>query len=219
MRGHRRGLAAAVLVALAVPAGAAGHATVQPGASRPADVQVYRVTVPNEADSDTTEVRLRVPAGFAFVLAEAPPAGWKAELVRRGGRLREIRWHGGRIAPGFFGTFRFLARNPVEEGEVRWPVVQAYAGGDVVRWIGPAGSEEPASVTRISESAAPVDTVSVHSGDASAAPAGGAGRAPAAAVVNEDGESPLPIILGGVALLVALAGLGISLRGRRAASA
>jgi hypothetical protein len=71
----------------------------------------------------------------------------------------------------------------------------------------------------VSESAAPVDTVSVHSGDASAAPAGGAGRAPAAAVVNEDGESPLPIILGGVALLVALAGLGISLRGRRAASA
>jgi uncharacterized protein YcnI len=201
----------------AAPSGAFGHATVLPGASRPADVQVYRVTVPNEADTDTTEVRLRIPAGLDFVLADVPPQGWSADLVRSGDRLREIRWHGGRIAPGFYGTFRFLARNPVEEGDVRWPIVQRYANGDVVRWIGPEDSGEPASVTAIRESAVPVDTVSVHAGDATpGAPAAapGAAGAPAAAATTKD-DGPLALILAGVALAASLAGLAIAASGRR----
>ena len=44
--------AAVVLGALAAP-GAAAHVTVQPAASRPADLQRYRVIVPNETSSAT----------------------------------------------------------------------------------------------------------------------------------------------------------------------
>jgi uncharacterized protein YcnI len=209
----------------AVPAQASAHATVLPAASRPADVQNYRVTVPNEADTDTTEVRLRIPDGFDFVLADLPPESWEADLLRKGGKLREIRWHGGRIPPGFYATFRFLARNPVEEGEVRWAIVQSYENGDVVRWIGPEGSEEPASVTEIDESATPVDTVSVHSGQAASGPAPGtapageqAGEARQAAAPGGEGGSdgPLAIVLAGAALAAALAALAVSMGNRRA---
>ncbi len=211
-----RHLAGALVALAVVPASAAGHATVLPGASRPADVQTYRVTVPNESDTDTTEVRLQVPKGYDFVLAEVPPPGWRAELVRSGDRLREIRWHAGRIAPGFYGTFRFIARNPVEEGKVRWAIVQRYASGEIVRWIGAEGSDEPASVTEITESATPVDTVSVHSGDA--APTSGskpaAAPAPATPAAPEE-DSPLPVILAAVALAVALAALGVAVASRR----
>ena len=157
----RRALPMAILASLALAGTAHGHAVVQPSASRPADPQVYRVTVPNEMESPATEVRLRIPAGIDFVLVESPPAGWEGEIHREG-KVAEIRWTGGEILPEQYATFRFLVRNPVEEGEITWPIVQRYQDGSVQRWIGPPDSDEPASRTVISESATPTDIVAVN---------------------------------------------------------
>ena len=220
----RRAVLIAVVAGL-VPASAAhGHAVVQPSAARPADPQVYRVTVPNEMETDTIEVRLRVPEGIDFVLIESPPPGWKGELVRKGDRIQEIRWSGGRIAPEQYATFRFLARNPVEVGEITWPIVQRYEGNEVQRWIGPPDSDEPASRTQISESATPEDIIAVNgeaipeseAKDGEAAPA-----APAAEAGDDDDDEdeserdPLALGLGGGALVVALFALASSLRRRK----
>ena len=38
-----------------------GHAVVQPSASRPAEQQVYTLTVPSERSSDVVSVSLQVP--------------------------------------------------------------------------------------------------------------------------------------------------------------
>jgi uncharacterized protein YcnI len=220
----RRALFIAVAAGL-IPASAAhGHAVVQPSAARPADPQVYRVTVPNEMESPTVEVRLRVPKGIDFALLESAPAGWKGEIVRKGDVISEIRWSGGEIPPEQYGTFRFLVRNPVEEGEITWPIVQRYEDGSVQRWIGPQNSDEPASRTQISESATPEDIIAVNgeklaqadAGDAEASPT--AASAPAAAGADDDEDEserdPLALGLAGGALIVALIALAGSLRRR-----
>ena len=219
----------AVIVAAVVglvPTGAAhGHAVVHPGAARPADPQVYRVTVPNEMESDTVEVRLRVPKGIDFVLVESPPPGWKGEVVRKGDAIEEIRWTGGAIAPEQYATFRFLVRNPVEVGEISWPIVQRYEDGAVQRWIGPPGSDEPASRTQISESATPQDIIAVNGEQIPQSPAepSASPAAPAAAPDDDSGEDedesererdPLALGLAGGALAVALVALVGSLRRR-----
>ena len=59
--GIARGAGLALLAALLLAAPAAAHVTVQPAASRPGDLQRYTVLVPNEEDSPTTSVAMRVP--------------------------------------------------------------------------------------------------------------------------------------------------------------
>lgn len=206
----RRAAAIAVAAGLVPAATAHGHAIVQPGHARPADPQVYRVTVPNELETPTTDIRLRVPKGIDFVLLEQAPAGWKGEIVRKGDAISEIRWSGGEIPPEQFGTFRFLARNPVEEGEISWPIVQTYADGEVQRWIGPAGSDEPASRTTIAESATPQDIVAVSGEKVPAS----APAAPAAVTAEAPGRDGLTLGLAIGGLVLGALGLASSLRRR-----
>ena len=78
MREHHRlsrRVAAALLVSVWAPASAAAHAVVQPSASRPADLQRYTLTVPNERGVPTISVKLQVPDGIDFFLVENHPAG------------------------------------------------------------------------------------------------------------------------------------------------
>ena len=60
-----------------------GHAVVQPSASRPAEQQVYTLTVPSERSSDVVSVSLQVPADgrVALIVRKAP--GWKVQLAAR----------------------------------------------------------------------------------------------------------------------------------------
>lgn len=209
----RRALLIAVAAGLVPAATAYGHAVVQPSQARPADPQVYTVTVPNEMESPTVDVRLRVPKGIDFVLLETAPAGWKGEIVRKGDAISEIRWSGGEIPPEQFGTFRFLVRNPVEEGEITWPIVQRYEDGATQRWIGPKGSDEPASITAISESARPEGIIAVNGESVpEAQPAGPAPSVDSLPVKSE--RDGLTLGLAGGALAIALVALLNSLRRR-----
>ena len=135
--------------------------------------------------------------------------------MRKGDTISEIHWSGGAIPPEQYGTFRFLVRNPVETGEITWPIVQRYEDGEVQRWIGPADSDEPASVTQISESATPEDIIAVNGEKlaeaGSAKPAATAAPAAAATAEEDDGEDALDwvtlglaaggFVLGGLAFL------------------
>jgi uncharacterized protein YcnI len=201
--------------------------TVRPGESRPAELQRYSVLVPNEGTSATTSVRMQVPKGIDTVLIE-PLAGWDAVVVRKQDRIAELRWSGGSIEPDQYQEFHFIARNPVMEAEITWPTLQAYAGGKVVRWIGPEGSDEPAPRVDVKESATPVDVVSTHG---EAVPAGAApppaqngetpDADPAAKATDEDdddgnGLAIVALIVGALGLVVGTAGLTAARRARRA---
>jgi uncharacterized protein YcnI len=118
----------------------------------PADsFEVFTVRVPTEREVPTTEVSVEVPEGFTVSRVEPVP-GWDYELEEEAGAVSTITWSGGEIGETEFQQFDIQGRTPVEPGEYAWNAYQTYADGEVVRWTGPAGSEEEASVVRVVES-------------------------------------------------------------------
>ncbi|HEX4344383.1 MAG TPA: DUF1775 domain-containing protein [Solirubrobacteraceae bacterium] len=210
--------AAVALGALAAP-GAAAHVTVQPSASRPADLQRYRVIVPDERESSsTTGVDLKLPSGITFALVEAA-AGWHASLLHRSSEVSEIRWSGGHVPPGGYAELHFIARNPVRAGPIAWKALQRYDDGQVVRWIGGEDSDEPAPTTLLSERAVPVDVVSTD-GEAlpAAAPPAAAAAGPSSQAATP-GRNGLTLVIAIVGVVLGAAALGVSVRRRRPAIA
>jgi uncharacterized protein YcnI len=200
--------AALALGAIAAP-GAAAHVTVQPAASRPADLQRYRLLVPNERESDaTTGVDLRLPTGVTFALVETAP-GWRTSSVKRGSEFSELRWRSGRIAPGEYAALHFIVRNPVKIGPVAWKALQRYADGTIVRWIGSPGSDQPAPVTKLSEDAVPVDVVSTHGEQTPAASA--PARASTTADKASGGRDGLTLAIAILAAALGAVALGLQL--------
>lgn len=211
-------LATIVAAAGVLTPAAAGHSVVLPFESRPADLQLYTIVVPTETDAPTKEVALKVPAGIDFLLVKDSP-GWEVEIERRNDRIDVIRWSGS-AAPDFFAEFRVIARNPILEGDLSWKITQTYGNGEVVRWIGPAGSEFPASVTRLSEAAEPVDVATGLNGGAGASSNAEAGPGEGTSESEDEGGSDTIARAGaGAALLLGVAALGSALAGRRRGSA
>jgi MYXO-CTERM domain-containing protein len=201
-----RAVVIAVAGAAVLAAPAAAHVTISPTSSRPADLQQYRVLVPNEeSDKDTTGIDVQLPADVDAALAQTE-AGWRAQVVRKDGQPRLIRYRGGRIPPDGYFAFHIIVRNPVKTGTVTFKTLQHYTGGEVVRWIGSADSDQPSPRVTLSESATPVDVVSVH-GETTP----GATAAKPAAATNgddDDGDGPaLPIAIAALALAVVALGL------------
>ncbi len=208
-------VAAAGLMCVFAPS-AHGHAVVQPSASRPAEQQVYTLTVPSERSTDVVSVSLQVPPDVESLIVRETP-GWNVRLQRKGDRIAVVRWTGNRIAPSQYEAFQFIARNPVREGTLEWKVIQQYTNA-TDRWIGPPDSENPAARTTITESATPVDAINTEEGTPAAEAGGSQTGTPAAsgASVNVDQDSDaLPLILAIAALVAGLAALAVSLAGRR----
>jgi uncharacterized protein YcnI len=204
-------LAALALCAFA-PA-AYGHAVVQPTASRPAEQQIYTLTVPNERDSDVVSVALQVPPDIDSVLVEEKP-GWDVRVEREGDRVAVVRWSGGQIAGDQYDAFRFIARNPVRAGELEWKVIQRYTDA-TDRWIGPPDSEQPAARTQLSESATPVDAINTEEAGAASQEAADEPTASTGDGGGDGDSNTVPIVIGVVALVAALAALGVALASRR----
>jgi uncharacterized protein YcnI len=203
---YRTALMIATVLTLWAAESAFGHAVVRPAASRPAELQGYTLTVPTEKGSPTVSVSMQVPEGIDFFLVR-PVAGWREKLERADGRVTVVRWTGGSIPRDSYEDFQFIARNPVREGSIAWKVVQRYADGSAVRWVGPSSSDEPAASTRLSEQVVPEDVVDVESGKT---PAGGAGATAASDPVEAgSGDDDGPALIVAIAALVtALAALG-----------
>jgi hypothetical protein len=168
--------------------------------------------VPTEADAPTTEVALKVPEGIDFLLVKETP-GWKVTTERRNDRIDVVRWIGS-AGPDFFAEFRLIARNPILEGDLPWKITQTYGNGETVRWIGPPESEFPASVTKLSEAAEPVDVATgLNGGEDTGNPIvtieGSATEAAA-----DDSSDGLARAGAGAALLLGLGALGAALFGR-----
>jgi len=79
---------------------------------------------------------------------------WDYELEEEAGVVRAITWSGGEIGATEFQQFDVQGKTPEEPGEYPWNAYQTYEDGSVVEWVGPEGSEEPASVVRVAEGGA-----------------------------------------------------------------
>lgn len=159
----RTTIALVVLAAtLIVASAASAHVTLQPTQVAPGDFTRLDVRVPNERDNaGTTKVEVQFPPGFAFVSTEPVP-GWTAVVKRRkaakpieteGEKLTDevatVTWTGngktGIVKPGEFQDFGLSVGMPDAPGEtLTFKALQTYAGGEVVRWIGPPDSDDPA---------------------------------------------------------------------------
>jgi periplasmic copper chaperone A len=126
-------------IALVLAPQASAHAEITPEKVPAGSVSKFVLSVEGEEDSATVKVAVQLPAGMANV-KPAPVRGWQANL---GGRV--ITFTGGRIAQGEHGKFEIAAQFPNSPGKrLKFPTVQTYANGTVVRWIGAKSSDTPA---------------------------------------------------------------------------
>jgi uncharacterized protein YcnI len=159
---RRVALSAALLCSLALPGIAQAHVSLHPNEVPAGSFATLDIRVPNETDNaNTVKLAVQVPPGFLDVSTEYMP-GWTAKVLT--GKLakpvqtadgevteqvREVIWTGdgkqGVIPPGQFLNFPISTEIPGKEGEeLTFKALQYYDNGEVVRWIGGPGSEEPA---------------------------------------------------------------------------
>ncbi|HWH45434.1 MAG TPA: YcnI family protein [Thermoleophilaceae bacterium] len=220
----RFALAAVAVGTLSVAAPASAHVTLQPKEVPAGGFARVNVRVPNERDnSDTTKVRVKFPPGFLAISYE-PVEGWTVRVKKR--RLDEpAELHGEEIAeevdevsftasrdngigPGEFRDFGLSLRMPEDAGAtLSFKALQTYGNGEVVRWIGPPDSEEPAAQVTLTAS-------EEEGGDSPAAK-----TEPAAATADDDGPSTglviVALALGAAGLLTGAAGLRSARRAAR----
>jgi uncharacterized protein YcnI len=141
-------VAAAVGLVLAPESGA--HAEITPARVPANGVSTFVLSVAGEEDAPTVKIAMQVPAGLKNV--KPPPVrGWQAELA---GRV--ITWTGGRIPQGESGEFEVTAQFPNSPGaRLKFPTVQTYGNGTVVRWIGAPSSDTPAPTILLTAAAQP----------------------------------------------------------------
>ncbi|MBE2318922.1 DUF1775 domain-containing protein [Solirubrobacter sp. CPCC 204708] len=214
----RRALLAAVTAALVAAPAASAHVQVRPALAAPGDPVLFQVIVPNEKDAHTTEVTLQIPKDvIPFSFEE--PEGWTREnKTGADGSLETVTWKG-ELAEDGFARFAFLASTPEQEGEIAWKAIQTYDDGSTSRWIGAPDSDNPAAVTTISADA-PRENAGGEGAEAEAAASATAApeqtnAEPVAATVEASSDSPLPLILSIVAVVLAGAALLMQLRRSR----
>jgi uncharacterized protein YcnI len=213
---------AALALGFAIPATAQAHVTLHPD-TVPAGGEdtLLSVRVPNERDNaSTVKVDLQLPPGFAAASFE-PVAGWTAKVTKSrlatpiktdDGEITEgvsrITWTGdgkqGSIPPGGFQDFGLSVLVPGKAGDtLTFKALQTYSKGDVVRWIGAEGSDNPAP------------TIGVTAAAAATKPAATATPAAPAQTSSDSGDG-LAIVALIVGALGLLAGLAALLAARRA---
>jgi uncharacterized protein YcnI len=214
------------LVGLAVPAWA--HVTISPdsvqkGAS---DVEIA-FRVPNEETTPTTKIAVFFPANppFLSVLPQSLP-GWTTSVVTTklpkpihtdDGDITEVvteaDWKanaGGGIPVGEYQRFQVIVgQMPSTAGSVTLKALQTYANGDLVRWIEDPSGENPAPVLQLTSG----------SGTATTVPSTSSTPAPSKTASKSSVDSAktlglVALIVGAVALLVALGGFAMGRRKR-----
>jgi len=144
-----------------LPQTAPAHVTIQTDRPlHPHGLARVNVVVPNESDTDTTEVSLSVPDSFLEAGGRLSrvdfPAGWEVRIEKedqpgglaatpgeghdsgreaeRRARIKKVTFAGGAIPPYGFKIFVVELQLPDQPGQFRFPAAQIYAGGKVISW-------------------------------------------------------------------------------------
>jgi periplasmic copper chaperone A len=231
----RRLIICFALAAVAFPAAAGAHVTLNPREWEAGGFARFDVRVPNERpNANTTEVTVQFPDGLTFVSFQ-PKSGWKrtvkmetlAEPIEVFGeevteQVASVTWSGGVIKPGEFDEFGVSFRVPETPGEsLLFPSIQTYSNGEIVRWIDPdPEAETPAPQVEVleppaeEESAAAGATTEETTTEAAAAEASGDETAAVPAVGSDDDDdsmSTVALIFGIAGLAAGLVALGVAL--------
>jgi uncharacterized protein len=243
MSGRRLALVV-VTGALVVPATAEAHVSIHPNTLPTGAFATLDVRVPNEQDNtNTTKVQLQLPDGFTDVSFGYLP-GWTVSTATKklahpftnddGDKVTSevsvITWKGdrkqGKIPPGDFLNFPISVVIPGKPGStLTFKTLQYYSNGQVVRWIGPASSDQPAPTIAVTAKNGVLQDVA---GSETGPPAGGAAgnSAPAASVTRvvqkassgaSKGLAITALIVGILGLLAGGAGLFLARRARATA--
>lgn len=225
-------------IAVAAPAAAQAHVTIQPPEAAAGGYARLDVRVPNEQDdAGTTAVAVKMPDGVVSASYEPRP-GWTVKVTKK--RLATpVEVHGepideqidtvtftgkgedGIIGPGQFVDFGLSVRVPDGKAgdKLAFPATQTYENGDVVRWIGPEDAEKPAPTLTLTAAAdehggtgagAAAEDASAHENASAATPVSAAALDGKAS----DGLALAGIILGTVGILAGIAGVLIARRPR-----
>src|SRR4051812_46234934 len=165
--------AAAVTGALALPAAAGAHVTVQPTSAPAGAETVLTVRVPNERDdASTVKVDVRLPPGFVSASWEAVP-GWKVRAIKQklsqpiwtddgpiDEQIGEIVWTASRksagVRPGEFRDFPLSVVTPGRGGQtLTYRALHTYSKGDGVRGTGAPGADDPAPQVKLRGGSSP----------------------------------------------------------------
>jgi uncharacterized protein YcnI len=217
-------LVAGALLALAAPLAASAHVHIDPNQVSAGSDALLQFAVPNEsATAGTTKVTLTIPQDtpFADVSYVAVP-GWTTELTKvqlakpikgDNGDITEavttVTWTanpGSEITDGQIGIFPLEVGNVPNTGSIVLTVDQAYSDGTVVSWSDTgATAEHPAPVLYVND-APPTDegTVVAPSVTASAVPISDVAPAPASSDLIARVLGIGGLVLGAVALVIAL---------------
>ena len=224
MTRNRTVVVATTIAALALPAAAQAHVTLQPSSAPAGAFMKLDVRVPTELDNaSTAKVDVRFPAGFAAARYQAVP-GWKVRVITKklatpiqtddgpiDEQIGEIIWTAASrkdgIAPGEYRDFPLLVVIPGKPGQtLTFKALQTYSNGDVVRWIGAPDADEPAPRVQLT-------AASAGSGSGGARQQANPSPAPAAADSDDAGSDTLSIIalaLGAIGLVVGGVALGVA---------
>ena len=143
-------VAAAIGLVLVLVPQAVAHAEITPARVPANGESEFVLSVAGEEAAPTVKVAMQLPAGMPNVKA-LPVPGWNSQTA---GRV--ITWTGGRVPQGESGEFTVRAQFPNTPGErLRFPTVQTYGNGTVVRWIGAASSDTPAPTILLTAAAQP----------------------------------------------------------------
>jgi uncharacterized protein YcnI len=178
------GTAALVIAAaLIVAPSALAHARVSPAVSLSGELQLYSLAIPTEKEGLTTnKIVMTVPNGFS-IDSFVPSPGWARSVQQTGSGdsavVQKVTWSGGNTPTGDDSLFQFLGQ-PASPGTYTFQVEQTYSDASIVDW---SGSES---------SAAPAPTIKAVSS------IGGS---------NSDVLAIVGVVLGALALIIAVAGL------------
>src|SRR3954453_6154381 len=155
----RKLAAATAVAALAIPAAAQAHVTLQPSQAPAGAFTVLNVRAPTALDSaSTAKVDVKFPDGFAAARYQNVP-GWKVRVITKKlaqpiqtddgpitqgiDRMVFARTSAaGGIKPGQFQDFPISVQIPGKAGDkLTFKAIQTYSNGSVVRWIGGSGAE------------------------------------------------------------------------------
>jgi uncharacterized protein YcnI len=216
--------------ALALPAAAGAHVTIQPTQAVAGESTVLNVRVPNERDdASTVKVRVQLPPGFVSASWEAVP-GWSVRAVKQklstpirtddgpiDEQIGQIVWTASSektgVQPGEFRDFPLSVLVPGKAGQtLTFKALQTYSNGEVVRWIGAPDADEPAPQLKLTAASGSTRERS----QATAQPP------PAAAASDEDsgsdGLSIVALVVGALGLLAGIAALVLARRSPGAGS-
>ena len=172
-----------VAAALVLAPSALAHARVSPAVSLSGELQLYSLAIPTEKEGLTTnKIVMTVPKGFS-IDSFVPSPGWTRSVQQTGSGdsavVQKVTWSGGSTPTDDDSLFQFLGQ-PASPGTYTFQVEQTYSDSSIVDW---AGSES---------SAAPAPTIKAVSSI-------GGGNSDVLAIVG--------IVLGALALVIAIAGL------------